>query len=163
MGIAMEHRALAVGLITGLVIQCGPAAVRHNAIELAGCYNVQLGSWSVLPSQPAVLYAPPPAFRLDTTQRRSPLGALLGGMRVAPVSPSAPHGNNFPPGWELVPGDSLHVFWSDGFAGIELRLAIAQDSLRGIAQEASDASDPSWKPGHASALATHVPCLAVGL
>ena len=123
------HLLLAVALMaTGLNAQAASA--------FTGCYSVTMGGWSgPFPSGSSEYHQPPRAFRLDTASI-----SIDGYHRVEPNI--ARLGNRMQPGWRVSAPDSVHVFWSSGFAGVDLKLVARGDTLKGIARAFHDVIGP---------------------
>ena len=154
-----------LGVVCALLLQASDLTPAERASRLprwVGCYRLLIGSWSDDLDSSRLPFIPPPAFRLDTTVRRSPLGIALGYMSASPASPSAQRPYANPPGWDLLGRDSIQVFWGDGFVAMELRLGAAGRLVRtGVAQVASDVIDESRQPPHAVVRAVQVGCDAI--
>jgi hypothetical protein len=64
-----------------------------------------------------------------------------------------------PASWALAPNDSIRLFWSTGFVGVTLGLAVRGDSLVGIATAFHDAHITGEPPDpFASVVAKRTAC-----
>ena len=119
--------------LTALIAAIGlPASLRAQADTLAlirnraGCYVLTVGPWTG-PLPPAgggsTAHTPPSLFRLDTVAVQT-----RPSLRLA-VQPARLVAGRMVASWALTPNDSLGLFWSTGFVGVRLRLAIHGDSL----------------------------------
>jgi len=118
----------------------------------AGCYTLKLGRWSgPLPTNSPEAHTPPSRFRLDTAIARP-------GSRFA-VEPAQIVPGRMPASWAPLRGDSIGMFWSTGYIGVRLRLAVRGDSLVGMATAFRDAHSPLDPPdATASVVATRTKC-----
>lgn len=142
-------------LVSNLAAQSAP---RPTVAAVAGCYALTLGPWEQQSAKaagsPQIL---PPVIRLDTA-----LAALGRGWRQ--LGPTPPYflterGPGIGPAWRVGPTDSVEAFWSTGFVGTRLRLAVRGDTLVGEANAFTDARGGPPDP-FASARATRVSCAA---
>ena len=120
----------------------------------AGCYALALGPWSGSPPPAGVptIQTPPSRFRLDTAVDTRPSGRFA-------VQPARLGPGRMAASWALEPNDSLSLFWSTGFVGVSLRLAIRGDSLIGTATTFHDAHLVGEPPDPtASVVATRTAC-----
>jgi hypothetical protein len=148
-----------LGIVSALMFYAAPLTSAERAVRLphwAGCYELALGSFPGNWDIPALPFAPPPHFRLDTAVQQSPRGISLGFMTASPESPNARYPIVFPPGWDLLGRDSAIVFWGDGFIGIELRIPDGYGSRTGVAQITTDMLDAN--PPRASVRIVPIRC-----
>ncbi len=128
-----------------------------HAADVAGCYRIRLGPWSgPFPSGWPDVHQPPPTFRLDSVPLPAPHDQ--GGFRRVSPDLAVLHGlTRFPPGWKQVGRDSVHIYWSTGFSGVELRLVhVSPDTLHGVAEAFYDVIGPVEPT--APAVAWKIPC-----
>lgn len=121
-----------------------------------GCYAFSFGQWMYADGwggDPGA--AMPSRLVLDTMplRWRSRFRTLRPGRRVAADSAHLARSS-----WESIGPDSLGVAWTDGGAGVELRLAIDGDTLRGRAHVYPADSRDALKEPRATVLAVRVPC-----
>jgi hypothetical protein len=142
-------------LMTAFAIPAGARAQHDSSMRVhsrAGCYALTLGRWSgPLPTSNSEAHTPPSRFRLDTLVVRP-------GSRFA-VEPAQVVPGRMAASWAPVGNDSISVFWSTGYIGVRLRLAVRGDSLIGRAtafRDAHDLLDPP--PASASVVATRTKC-----
>jgi hypothetical protein len=167
-----SHRlVLAIGV---LVIACAPKAPEAHptpvpqtydarAIELAGCYGLILGMWSDSGPKPGPTGLIPRRLRVPTLVRldtnfltfRDPRRRVR---RLLPQSPDLTGGRVLHPGWILRSADSVELFWSSGYSGIQLFVKAHGDTLRGRAQTFSDVQGGT-EP-HAPVALRRAPCSA---
>ena len=147
------HQTLTVIMALGIAgvvrAQQDSAAVVQKR---AGCYTLKLGRWSgTLPTNSPEAHTPPSWFRLDTEIVRP-------GSRLA-VEPAQVVPGRMPASWAPLRGDSISLFWSTGYIGVRLRLAVRGDSLVGLATAFRDSHTPLDPPNAtASVLATRTKC-----
>jgi hypothetical protein len=141
-------------LVAGSVSPQAPAT--H---VVAGCYDLQLGPWlpAGAPTHGDSLgLAPPPRVQLDTvasSEGREGSNSLV--LRPAPGSLPSIHRFAY---WSLLGADSVVLSWSTGFYGLNARLAVGSDVLRG---NAASHSDLIGEPGQSAEMtATRVSCRA---
>jgi hypothetical protein len=141
----------AIGIATSVHAQTDTSALVRAR---SGCYALTLGRWSgPLPTSSPEAHTPPVRFRLDTI-------ALMTrpGRRFA-VDPAQVIPGRMAASWALLPNDSIGMFWSTGFIGVRLRLAVRGDSLVGFATAFRDAHSPLDPPDPtASVTATRAVC-----
>lgn len=145
----MSKASLAFCVLSALVSSSVLAAQTSAArIERhAGCYDLTLGSWKNAPiSSNSAPHKAPAHFRLDTTPIKQ-----AGFQRYA-VEPALPFSGRMAASW-MIRDDSIELFWSTGYSGIQLRLAMYGDSLAGVATAFHD-SHPANEPPDPSATAT---------
>jgi len=149
-----RHRALIA--IMALAIPAGARAQRDSAAlvqKRAGCYALSLGRWSgPLPTSTPEAHTPPSRFRLDTipVQRQR--------SRYA-VEPEQLIPGRMAASWAPLPHDSISLFWSTGYIGVTLRLAVRGDSLVGTAKAFRDAHYPlDPPPAKAAVVAARTKC-----
>jgi hypothetical protein len=123
---------LALVLILGLASVPNEvfAQARRSSSHVAGCYQLTLGEWSrPLDNVPTII--PPQQLQLDTAV----LPHLLPRDTLWSVRPSMiPSRGRLPTSsWRYVGSDSVAIVWSTGFTGVQLRLGIFGDTLRGEA------------------------------
>ena len=121
-----------------------PPAERYDAraTELTGCYRLTLGAWSDSGPRPGPTglvtgrLQLPTLVRLDT----SFLSFRDPRTRVRQLLPQSPDlgARALRPGWILRSADSVQLFWSSGYAGIQLFLEARGDTLKGHARTFSD-------------------------
>ncbi len=137
---------------SGLTAQSTPSIA-----SVAGCYTITLGEWSgPFPSGSADYHQPPATFRLDSTLRASRQGYYT--VTSAPLTPAI---RRLVPGWRLRGADTVSLHWSTGFAGVNLRLAVRGDTLRGTARAFQDVIGPTQPT--ANAVAIRISCNRIGL
>ncbi len=139
------RRTLAVFLLPGLltvVLACGgPDPGGDEAVptagELIGCWTLELGDAEGGYS-PASRPGLPATVRLDTTRldRVSPVVRRLT-YRAWSITDRTIRDIPFH-GWRVIEGDSLWAGHPGGYAGYELRLALASDTLVGRLETAPD-------------------------
>lgn len=114
------------------------AQSKPSAAAIAGCYRLILDTWSPpLRAQdwPAS-QTPPSEFQLDTTI----VSLWLPRDTVWAVQPTVlVSRSRMPASWRYVGTDSVAIVWSTGFTGVDLRLQIVRDTLRGQARTFHDA------------------------
>jgi hypothetical protein len=110
------------------------ASQRSVADPLIGCYTLELGSWDP-PLRPgnAIYQIPPSTFHLT-----GEVGAGRFGNGRFLVRPLIPHGQTPSAFWEAVGPDSVRVTWTNGFAGVSLRLQRKGEDLEGRATSVTD-------------------------
>ena len=118
----------------------------------AGCYALKLGRWSgPLPTNSPEAHTPPSRFRLDTAVVRP-------GSRYA-VEPAQVVPGRMAAAWAPLRGASIGMFWSTGYIGVRLRLAVRGDSLVGMATAFRDSHSPLDPPdATAPVVATRSKC-----
>lgn len=106
-----------------------------QASEYVGCYDVHLGTWSPgpLPSD-SIHYLPPTRVQLKE-QPGQGIDGRPRGNAVDPAPSAMPSIHSYS-WWDIV-GDSIHLVWTTGFAGISARVA-AGDNLSGEARRFVD-------------------------
>lgn len=138
-----------------LVVTAQSSAGSASVRQLSGCYRLTLGAWSgTLPvtGMPQAR-TPPPCFRLDTAV--APKNAAWFSVEPATLVELS----RMPAAWKPVLGDSLAIFWSTGFVGVRLRLAVRGDSLLGTAETFHDAHFQGEPPDpSAAAIVVREPC-----
>ncbi|HEX2095201.1 MAG TPA: hypothetical protein VHG28_22585 [Longimicrobiaceae bacterium] len=125
--------------------------------RVAGCYAVTLGPWTPAGAATAA-HTPPRRFVLDTVA--APEAPAQNSLRVGsfPGDPAGPHRLAF---WSPLPlrADSLRIVWSTGSEGVELRLQVRGDTLRGRATALVDAPGQARSTPTARAVARRItPC-----
>jgi hypothetical protein len=144
----------------------GQATAAENADPLVGCYRLEIGEWT--PRLDAPRYQIPPAeFRML---------AEIGGespfeLNKNLVRPVIPYGRTPSAIWqrsssgkgpsspidEAIAGGDIQVTWTNGFAGVRLRLLASADSLHGTAIAFTDMLSSRPLP-QAQVVARRVPC-----
>lgn len=125
------------GLVTAVLLTLGilPGIVRAQQSQPAGCYVAEIGDWS--PPRPAgneAHQSPPEQFVLKDSTGSS---HFERGRKI--IRPVIPVGGGTPNAfWEQIGSDSVQVVWTNGFAGVRMRLAIEGDVLRGTATAFTD-------------------------
>jgi len=158
------NRMRYVGHALALVLAvCIPTDVdgQENATarirKIAGCYALTLGRWSrPLRSEEGgpTVQTPPSSFRLDTVPVQK-----TGQVPRFAVEPVQLVAGRMPASWALSPNDSINLFWSTGFVGVRLRLAVHGDSLLGVATAFHDAHAFGEPPDPSAAVvATRTVC-----
>ncbi len=148
---------LACALLLSARHLAAQSAAQPTVAAVAGCYALTMGPWEQQSAKaagsPQIL---PPVIRLDTA-----LAAQVRGWRQ--LGPTPPYFAQSRPGispaWRVGPTDSVEAFWSTGFVGTRLRLAVRGDTLVGGAQAFTDARGGAPDPT-ASARAVRVACPA---
>jgi hypothetical protein len=136
------HRAGRL-LVIGASIGCAAAPTDGGAaslaipraIQLAGCYQVQVGAWESTGQDKGLV--PPAEFRLDTVASSSMFASYETRRshpeRVRLALPEVGGRRTFPGMWYPVGPDSLRIQWNTGFTMGGYRLAVRGDSVEGIA------------------------------
>jgi hypothetical protein len=104
------------------------------------CVALQVGQWSgPFPSGAPTLHQPPPMIRFDIATIDSARTAA-GYRRLRPnlAAFGALGRQRWEPAWRTVGPHDIEAVWSNGFAGVRLRLRMSGDSLRGVAQAFHD-------------------------
>lgn len=135
--------ALLAALLPLLALACGgpDAGERVSAVptsgELAGCWSLELGDAGGA-YRPASRPGLPSVVRLDTTRLDlvSPV-VNVPTFRAWSITGSTIRDLPFH-GWRLIAGDSMWAGHPGGYAGYELRLALAPDTLAGRLATAPD-------------------------
>jgi hypothetical protein len=121
------------------------AQSRSLPSAIAGCYRLEVGTWSPpLRAQdwPAS-QTPPQRFQLDTNV----VSLWLPKDTVWAVRPrSLVSRDRMPATWRYISADSVAMVWSTGFTGVYLRLRIVGDTLRGLATTFHDAHTDGEPP-----------------
>lgn len=143
--------------IAACSVLCGCShqlSLRERMTRAAGCYRLQL---EVPFAEPFIGFTPAgfrldtvPRARLDTVSHRS-----LTGFHLEPSNPRLTYMVGLPY-WDVLGEDSILIEWGSGLGGVEMRLQLGSDSLRGTAQgftDVADAPEPRTR-----ALALRVPC-----
>ena len=137
---ATSRRLIAIaafGLPIGARAQQDSATAVH---KIAGCYTLTLGRWSgPLPTSTTEAHTPPSRFRLDTV-------AVQHQRSRFAVEPEQLVPGRMAASWAPLPHDSINLFWSTGYMGVNLRLAVRGDSLVGFARAFTDAHYPLDPP-----------------
>ncbi|MBP6571541.1 MAG: hypothetical protein KA226_09000 [Gemmatimonadales bacterium] len=133
------------------------SAVPPTVAALAGCYALTLGPWQQQYAGGAASWQTlPPVIRLDTT-----LAWRVPGWRSLGPTPTqyTRYGPGISPAWRVSPTDSVEAFWSTGFVGTRLKLAVRGDTLIGGAEGFTDALGGQPDPT-ATARAVRMSCPA---
>ena len=142
-------------LALGLLADNARAQPGRDPRAVAGCYRLTLGTWSN-PLDHSASMTPPVLFALDTL-----VAGHYGRETTWTVRPSSltTRRHPFPAAWSYRGTDSLLVFWSTGFTGVRLQLAMAGDTLRGYAITFDDVDGPGTPPdSRASVVAVRSAC-----
>jgi hypothetical protein len=145
--------------VVGLFLIAAPWAnevhgqTRQPPRAMAGCYQATLGHWS----SPLHIdhWVPPSTFQLDTTV----LSLWLPRDTAWAVQPKLVHRDRLPASWRYTAPDSVVISWSTGFSGVQLRLRVTGDTLRGEAITRDDKHIVGEPPDpRAPVNAIRVPC-----
>lgn len=137
-----RYRPSGIAVAMNMVISCAcllvssPIAAQQVEQRVLGCYDVDVGRWE--PPEltgDSIYFMPPTRMRLtmDTTSR---VPYRVGG-RVVEAAPGAMPSLHSTGRWDILGADSLAIVWGNGFAGVNVRFAIA-DTLRGMATTGTD-------------------------
>lgn len=156
-------------LLPVLWLACGgpddgdDGATVPTAGELAGCWSLELGEADGV-YHPADRPGLPAVVRLDTARldRVSPVVTVPTFRAWSITGPTI---RDLPfHGWRLLEGDSLWAGHPGGYAGYELRLALARDTLAGALGTAPDVRrSRRTVPGPARLVRTTCPDLPASL
>jgi len=140
----------AFGVPIGARAQQDPSTVVR---KIGGCYTLTLGRWSgPLPTSTPEAHTPPSRFRLDTV-------AVQHQRSRFAVEPEQLVPGRMAASWAPLPHDSISLFWSTGYIGVTLRLAVRGDSLVGTAKAFRDAHYPlDPPPAKAAVVAARTKC-----
>src|SRR4051812_9991352 len=141
--------ALMVAFTSSLAAQA-PVPTRLRA---AGCYRLTLGRWSgaLPPTGIPEAHTPPEHFRLDTAFARD-TGWFVVDPRALVAS------SRMAASWKPI-ADSVRLYWSTGFVGVQLSLLAHGDPLGGLAKTFHDAHVVGEPPDPvASMIAVREPC-----
>jgi hypothetical protein len=147
--------ALFVVLLSALagcaVPEIPPLAPRTapHALAGVGCWELRPEGWN-----PGHLSGPR-VVRLDTVRARENLhgDTLLLRLRVSPRDSMASRFSHWAP---HARGDALYLHIGDGFTGVQLRLTVRNDSLRGRGYTTTDVVPSLRRVGRVRGV--HVPC-----
>ena len=114
----------------------GRAQTAKGSTDFAGCYAVEVGSWTP-PINPGAFHLIPTHIRLDTTM----VGGRVGRRLTPNIHYQYP--SSFAPIWRIH-GDSLVLMWSNGFAPTVVSVRRRDSLLIGVAEARSDAILPRW-------------------
>src|SRR5688572_24587860 len=163
----MKIRLTRLGIVLAIATTAGgcvhratseaPASPSVSSASLPGCYRLTVGTWSGdFPSRWPAAHQPPTFVYLDTTVLPPPFGR--GDVRrLSPNNPAFGTSARIPPGWYLR-GDSLHLYWSTGFAGVRVAMHPHGDTLRGRARAFHDVVGPGIIQPTAAARMWREPC-----
>jgi hypothetical protein len=147
--------AFIVTICAPLAITAQSQVVSSPVGQQSACYQLTLGTWSgALPATGMPQAQTPPAhFRLDTV-------VAAGNAAWFSVEPGMlVERSRMLASWKPVLGDSLTIYWSTGFVGVTLRLAVRGDSLLGSATTFHDAHGRGEPPDPtADVVAVREPC-----
>ncbi len=101
---------------------------------LIGCYRLEIGPWEPVRHPSNIKYQTPP----DELRLKSEVGESRFEQGKTIVRPVIPHGRTPSAYWVRVGEDSIHVIWTNGHAGVHLRMQISANSLHGIATAFTD-------------------------
>lgn len=122
---------------------------------IAGCYELELGTWDVPETSSAVHLEPPPEFvLLDSLGDRG----FERGQRLARPTLAAPGAQNSYAFWAPLGRDSVRVVWTNGYVGVRLHVAPTARGLEGVARAFSDAAPDSGEWPKAAAAAEPTDC-----
>ncbi len=82
-----------IGVLSALMLYSAPLTPAERELRVprwVGCYRLRVGPFSTGIDISTLSYAPPDTFRLDSVERRSPLGVPLGFMTASPESRTLP-------------------------------------------------------------------------
>jgi hypothetical protein len=133
---------LVLPLVVGVAlagVALGAFSVAHaqnvSPESVVGCYDLRLGPWKPHPPEDSLPYAPPPRVQLVTAPAVATFGP--GYLTLSPAPNSLPSVHEFA-GWRPGGGDSLDLYWSTGFQGLEMTVRVVGDTLRGSARTFTD-------------------------
>jgi hypothetical protein len=146
-----RHLRIALSAICGAAVQL--ASSPNQGSSVPRCYLLQVGPWSGplrdLPSN----YHPPQALRLDTMPDP---GHFHRGMLAQAIPPSASLPTGYWLIWWRAGPDTIHVVETNGESGVDFRLNISRDTLRGVANSFADLIGPRYPT--AEIVATPITC-----
>lgn len=139
--------------LPGQVVEA-PAPLPEAALELAGCYEVELGEWQN-PDRDLPYYRIAPDIRLDTVRWEGRSGVVADVWTLHPLQGVRPRETA---NWSfLAGGDSVRLYWSTGFTGARVAAAVEDERLvgrlTGFTDNLTGEPDPSR-----SFVATPTPC-----
>jgi hypothetical protein len=157
-------RLAAVSILLILVLfpsatmgQEGSSAARISmsaAAPFAGCYELQLGRWWPWSMGEDTISATPPR-RIELQLQHGRDGFEQNGLLIRTIpSPQSSRRSAF---WVPEGNDGADLIWTNGFAGVSLRLARHGKELQGWAHAFFDFPRP---PHTAHATARPIPCPA---
>ena len=117
------------------------ASLPQHTVEhrVLGCWIVQLGQWQPTMAYEAdSIFVTPPA-KIEFKEE----GGQEGRYRwpVLPANGAEPSIHNIAY-FQAIGTDSLMIVWSTGYSGLFMRLAVAEDTLRGTAKTFWDFDRP---------------------
>ncbi len=124
-----SHSVMLAGV---LLCSSGPlsaqSAPRPTVAAVAGCYTLTLGPWQQHHADGASGWeALPSVIRLDDAL----VASVPGWRRLSPGPGDYSAKRGIGPAWRVSATDSVEAFWSTGFAGTGLMLAVHGDTLIG--------------------------------
>ncbi len=128
-------------ILMSLLALAPPASGQDRMPAETTCFDIRLGEWNG--TEPvrhdSLRYTVPPRILIravgDTTESPSS-GSQVRGITVPADGLSTPHSRR---GWQALSPDSARLFWTDGFTGVEARVAVLDSGLVGKARTVSDA------------------------
>jgi hypothetical protein len=119
---------------------------------LVGCYRLEFGSWTPALHPGNASYQTPP----ETLRLMDRMGTGVFERDRLLVRPTIPFGRSPSAFWERLGADSVRVVWTNGLAGVTLRLSIGGEVLDGVAQVFTDVPDRTFP--ETNAVATRIEC-----
>jgi hypothetical protein len=128
-------------LIAGRARAQGVPGANRPARDLAGCYRLTLGSWSM--NSDLGPRSPTEIFRLDTTSVTREIPVARAAARVAPVDlprPTDPRSKGLrQPSWRMIGADSLEITtWSTATQSEAFYGHVVGAELRGVLRNTND-------------------------
>ena len=123
-------------------------------LNTPSCFAVELSEWQP-PLQPGnePFQTPPARFVLHDSIGTS---VFERGKRL--VRPVIPRGRTPSAFWEPIGSDSIRVVWTNGFAGVTMRLENTSEGLRGTASAFTDVRIEGQQNPTATASARPIKC-----
>lgn len=147
-------RVAAALVISAMLANFEPLNAQESQPSTPACYALEVGEWQPPRLEGNEPYQSPPLrFMLHDSTGTS---VFERGKKV--VRPVIPHGRTPSAFWEQIGSDSVRVMWTNGFAGVTMRLEIVPEGLRGTARAFTDVRIEGKKDPTAAVAAEAIEC-----